>query len=132
MIERLKNWIRKPSPVTREVAPASAPAVQMDSACIPSAIAGPARVDVLWGELDALLSPGPAARNAEAKIPLPVVPAPEPKMALVALDTDYDNISLPPRSPEMIRRLIDAGETVEQRTRRMHNDIARFRSQRGL
>jgi len=94
---------------------------------------------------DALLSPGLLARKAEAKIPLPEpapvieeaiaqpTPAPEPALALIsALDTDYDNVTLPPRSPEMIRRLIDAGETDDQRARRFHSDIARFRHHRGL
>jgi hypothetical protein len=94
---------------------------------------------------DAILQPGPAVRTAATVIPVPAVAAPEPMIVqptpvpeesasagVVGLDTDYDDISLPPRSPEMIRRLIDAGETVEQRARRMHSDIARFKHQRGL
>jgi hypothetical protein len=52
--------------------------------------------------------------------------------AIGELDTDYDNVQLPPRSPEMIAALIAAGETEEQRGRRRHNDIARFHRQRGL
>jgi hypothetical protein len=101
---------------------------------------------------DALLSPGLLARKAEANNPLPAVSAPEPvivrptlestsiavpvaeppPVSVVVLDTDYDNIQLPPRSPEMIAALIAAVETVEARALRMHSDIARFRRQRGL
>jgi hypothetical protein len=47
------------------------------------------------------------------------------------LDTDYLSVDKPPRSPRMIAALIASGETVEQRTLRLHNDIARFRRQRG-
>jgi hypothetical protein len=86
----------------------------------------------------ALLQPGPAARKIT--LPVPVVKPPEPTpevpepipAAVAPFDVDYDRVDLPPRSPEEIQRLIDAGETPEARARRILNDKARYRRQKRL
>jgi len=55
--------------------------------------------------------------------------APAPNMVL---DTDYSNVAIPPRSPEMVAALIASGETPAERAMRINNDTARFRYRRGL
>lgn len=64
---------------------------------------------------DALLSPGPQAKKAEAKVILP---------ALLNWDEEA-RTDLPPRSPEQIRRLLEF-ETEAQTQARILNDHARY------
>jgi len=71
----------------------------------------------------ALLRPGSKVGKGSV-IPLPA--------KLEFVDPDSDRIDLPPRSPEEIQRLIDAGETPEGRDRRILNDKTRYRRQVGL
>ncbi len=116
--ERLKSWRR---PARAGVASAT-DAHTVTPAQPPDAVVPE---DVLSG-IQGLERAG-AGVVLPAREPAPVTvvaPAPEPA-PIDALDRDTDDISKPPRSPDMIRRLIAAGETEAQRARRIVNDKQR-------